>query len=108
MLAKMEQEMQVIKRNLKVAQDMKKSYVDQHRAFKEFQVGKHMYLCIKPKRISLRIGSCANQYSGPLQILQRIGPVAYILALLPTVKFHDVVHISLLMRYVKDVDHVIE
>ena len=39
MLADMEQEMQVTKKNLKVAQDMQQSYANQHEVFKEFQVG---------------------------------------------------------------------
>jgi len=61
--------------------------------FKEFQVGEHVYLHIKPKRGSLRIGSCAKLeplYCGPFEILERIGPVACRLALPPKVKFHDV------------------
>jgi len=36
MLVDIEQEMQVIKKNLKAAQDMQKSHVDQNRLFKEF------------------------------------------------------------------------
>eukprot|EP00253_Pinus_taeda_P003864 PITA_03864 len=106
-----EQEMKVIKKNLKAAQDRQKSYADQHRVFKEFQVGEYVYLCIKPKKSSLRIGSCvklAPRYCGPFEILERIRPVAYRLALPPTVKFHDVFHISLLENYIKDVDHVID
>ena len=72
--------MQVIKKNLKVAQDRQKSYVDQHRVFKEFQVGEHVYLCIKPKKSSLRIGSCAklaSRYCRYFKILERIGLVTY-------------------------------
>ena len=61
MLADMEREMKVIKKNLKVTQDRQKSYVDQHRAFKEFQVGEHVYLRIKPEKSCLRTGSCAKQ-----------------------------------------------
>jgi len=48
------------------------------------------------------IGSHAKlvpQYCGPFEILERIGPVDYILALPPTVKFHDVFHVSLLKKY---------
>eukprot|EP00253_Pinus_taeda_P016147 PITA_16147 len=77
----------------------------------EMQVREHVYLCIKPKKISLRIGSCAKLapwYYGPFNILDRIGPVAYQLALPPTMKVHDVFHISLLKKYIKDVDHVID
>ena len=59
----------------------------------------------------MRIGSCAKlapRYCGPFEILKMIGPVAYKLALPPTVKFHDFFHVSLLKRYVQDVDHVID
>ena len=59
----------------------------------------------------MRIGSCAKlvpSYCGPFEILERVGPMAYGLALFPTVKVHDVFHVSLLKRYVQDVDHVID
>jgi len=70
-----------------------------------------VYLRIKPKRRSLRIGSSAKLepwYCGPFEILERIGQVAYRLALPPTVKVHGIFHVSLLKRYVWDVDHVID
>ena len=69
-----------------------------------------MYFHIKPKKIFLRIGSCAKQaprYYGPFNILERIGLVSYQLALPLTVKAYDVFHVSLLKKYVKYVDHVI-
>ena len=34
--------------------------------------------------------------------------MAYRLSLPPIVKFHDVLHVLFLKRYVKDVDHVID
>jgi hypothetical protein len=48
-----------IRQNLKLAQDRKKSYVDNKRTNKEFKVGYHVYLRVKPKRSSLSIGTCA-------------------------------------------------
>lgn len=45
---------------------------------------------------------------GPFRNIERIRPVAYRLTLPPIVKFHDVFHVSLLKKYVKDVDHVID
>ena len=50
----------------------------------------------------------APRFCGPFNIIERIGPVAYQLVLPPTVKVHDFFHVSLLKKYVKDVDHVIE
>ncbi len=63
------------------------------------------------KNISLRIGSCeklAPWYCGSFEIFKSIGLLAYIFSLPMTTKFHDVFHVSLLKRYVKDVDHVID
>jgi len=74
--------MQVINKNRKETQDMQNIYANEHTAFKEFQVKEHVYLCIKPKKKSLRIGSYAKlapHFCGPLKILERIGPVASIL-----------------------------
>ena len=70
-----------------------------------------MYFHIKLKKSFLQIGSCAKlalRFCGPFRIIERIGPLAYRLALLPTMKAHDVFHVSLLKKYVKYVDHVID
>ena len=70
-----------------------------------------MYLRIKPKKSSLRIGSSAKLtpwYCRPFENIERIRLVAYQLAIPPIVKFHDVFHVSFLKRYIKDVDHVID
>jgi len=77
----------------------------------KFQVGEHVYLCIKPKKSSLRIKSCDKfppRYYRPFEILERIGLIAYILALPLTLNVHNVFHVSFPKRYVKDVNHVID
>jgi len=69
-----------------------------------------VYVKVKPRKISLRLGNCVKlspRYCGPFEILARIGPVAYQLALLATIKVHNVFHVSLLKKYVHDATHVI-
>ena len=70
-----------------------------------------MYLHIKPKKSSLQIGSCAKlapRFCRTFRIVERIGSITYRIALPPKVKSHDVFHVSLLKKYVKYVDHVID
>ena len=46
--------------NLKVAQDKHKSQADLKRIQKEFQVGEHVFIKVRPKKSSLKLGSCAK------------------------------------------------
>ena len=51
----------------------------------------------------------ASHFVGPFEILERIGPVAYRLALPPSLsRIHDVFHISVLRGYVYDESHIID
>ena len=63
-----------------------------------------------PEKNSFKLGSCAKlapKYCGPFDMLSRVGPVAYQLALPPNLKIHDVFHISILKKYVHDTTLVI-
>jgi hypothetical protein len=107
----MEQQVTQIKQNLKVAQNRQKSYANQKRTPREFKMGDHVYLKIKPRRSSLKMGACAKLapwYCGPFEVLDRVGLVSYQLALPPVVKAHNVFHVSLLKKYVHDVNHIID
>jgi hypothetical protein len=56
-----------------------------------------------------RKGKLSPRFIGPLEILERIGTVAYRLALPPNLSgIHDVFHVSMLKKYVPDVTHVLE
>jgi hypothetical protein len=90
-LEEMEQQVIQIKKNLKIAQDRQKSYADRKGAPKEFKIGDHVYLRVRPRKSSLRMGVCAN-----LAPRYRVGHVAYRISLPPTVKAHNVFHVSLL------------
>jgi hypothetical protein len=111
MLKEMEQQVIQIKQNLKTAQDRQKSYADRKRTHREFKTGDHVYLRIRPRKSSLRIGAWAKlapRYCGPFEIIDRVGPVAYRLALPPTVKAQIFFHVSLLKKYVHDSNHIID
>jgi hypothetical protein len=74
-------------------------------------VGDHLFLKVKTNRSSLKLGSCAKleaRFCGPFEILERIGPVAYMLALPTSMNVHNVFHVSLLKKYVPDANHVID
>ena len=110
LLKEMEQEVVKITQNMKAAQDRQKSYVYKHRVNKEFTVGDHVYLGVRENKSSLKLGSCAKlspRYCGSFEVIQRIGPIAYRLALPASTRDHNVFHVSLLKKYVHDPNHVI-
>ena len=71
----------------------------------------NVFLNVKANISSLKLGNCsklAAHYCGPFEILERIGPVAYMLALLASMTVHNVFHVSLLKKYIPDPNHVID
>ena len=70
-----------------------------------------MYINVKPKKISLRLGKYSKLelgYCGPFEILAKVRPVAYQLALVPTIKVYNIFYVSILKKYVHDATHVID
>ena len=54
-------------------------------------------------------GKLAPRYVGPFQILERVGPVAYRVALPPNMEqVHNVFHVSMLRGYLQDLSHIID
>jgi hypothetical protein len=110
-LKEMEDQMIKIKHNLKAAQDRKKNYADKNRTHRNFKVGDHVFLKVKANRSSLKLGSCAKlatRFFGPFEILERIGPDSYMLALPASMTIHNVFHVSLLKKYILYANHVID
>jgi hypothetical protein len=74
-------------------------------------VGDHVFLKVKAKRSSLKLGNCskpAARYCGSFEILERIGLVAYMLVLPASMCIHNVFHVPFLKKYVPDANHVID
>ena len=77
---------------------------------REFSVGDHVYLRVRTKKSSLKLGICAKLspiYCGPFEVLERIGPIAYRLAFLVSTRAHNFCHFSLLKKCVHYPNHVI-
>ena len=94
-----EEKVRVIQQRFKVASDRQKSYADLKRKDVKYEVGDMVFLKVSPWRKILRFGKKGNpspRFIGPYEILERIGPVAYRLAL-PSelVKLHNVFHVSI-------------
>jgi hypothetical protein len=47
-----------IRQNLKASHDMHKSYVNKNKNLKDFKVDEHVFLKVKEKRSSIRLGCC--------------------------------------------------
>ncbi|KAL4021044.1 hypothetical protein IC575_019833 [Cucumis melo] len=88
-----------------------KSYADVRRKDLEFDVGDMVFLKVAPIKgvlIFKKKGKLSPRFVGPFEILERIGPVAYRLALPPSFStVHDVFHVSMLRKYVIDPTHVV-
>ncbi|KAK6145306.1 hypothetical protein DH2020_022126 [Rehmannia glutinosa] len=103
------EKVKIVKSRLKVAQDRQKSYIDQHRREIEYEVGEKVFIRVSPWKGILRFGKTGKlspRYIGPYEILEKVGPLAYRLALPPELsQIHNVFHVSMLRRYRSDPSH---
>ncbi|KAA3462060.1 DNA/RNA polymerases superfamily protein [Gossypium australe] len=89
----------------------KKSYTDLKRKNIKFPVGEKVFLKVSPwKRVLQfgRKGKLSPRFIGPYEVLERIGSVAYHLALASKLdKIHKVFHVSMLQRYRSGLSHIL-
>jgi hypothetical protein len=101
-LLEAEENIKMVRENLKIAQSRQRSYADTRRRDLSFEVGDFVYLKVSPIRGVRRFGvkgKLAPQYIGPYQILARRGEVAYQLSLPENLSVvHDVFHVSQLKK----------
>ncbi|XP_052204025.1 uncharacterized protein LOC127809302 [Diospyros lotus] len=97
---------------MKAAQDRQKSYANKRRRDLEFSVGDHVWLRVMPMKGVRQFGvsgKLSPRYIGPFEILERVGTLAYRLALPPQLSgVHNVFHVSMLRKYVPDPQHIID
>ena len=102
----------LIQQRLLTAQSRQKSYADVRRRPLEFEVGGHVSLKVIPKRGVVRFGKrgkLSPRFIGPFEILERVGTVAYRLALPPSMTgVQEVFHVSMLRKYTPDPAHVLD
>lgn len=99
------------RQNLKSTRDWKKCFVDLKRIHKELQIKDHVYVKVKQRKSSFKLENCAKlalRFCGPLEVLAKVGLVAYQLALPSNLKIHNVFHVFILKKYVKDISHAID
>ncbi|XP_031254195.1 uncharacterized protein LOC116112158 [Pistacia vera] len=111
MTQKMIEDIKLIRSRMKQAQDRQKSYADLKRKDVEFKAGEKVFLKVSPYKWVMRFGSkgkLAPRYIGLVEVLQRVGKVAYRLALPPSMdRVHNVFHFSMLQKYVSDPSHIL-
>ena len=87
-------QVRLIQERIQVAQDRQKTYADQKHREIGFKEGDKVLLKVSPMKGVMRFGKngkLSPKYIGPYEILQRIGKVAYKLALpMELSKVHNV------------------
>jgi hypothetical protein len=87
---------------MNAAQSRQKSYADNQMRPLEFEVGDRVFLKVSPMRGVMRFrkkGKLCPRFVGPFEITQRVGRLAYKIALPPNlVETQDVFHMSMLRK----------
>ncbi|XP_075079677.1 uncharacterized protein LOC107760418 [Nicotiana tabacum] len=103
---------QLIRQRFLTAQSRQKSYVDKRRRDLVFTIGDKVFLRVSPMKGVMRFGKrdkLSPRFIGPYEILDRVGAVAYRLALPPELSFiHPVFHASMLRKCISDSSQVLE
>src|SRR3954462_15811908 len=97
MINEAEEQVRIVRDQLKAAQSRQKSYYDRHHRQESYNVGEKAYFRVTPLKGTQRFGikgKLAPRYIGPFRILAKHGQVAYQLELPPHLsRVHDVFHV---------------
>ena len=106
-----EEKVKMIRERLKVANDRHKSYADMKRKYIRYEIGEKVFLKVSPWKKVMRLGKkgkLSPRFISPYEVIKKVGPMAYRLALPPDLeKICNVFHVSMLRRYRSDPSHVV-
>ncbi|XP_070034493.1 uncharacterized protein [Nicotiana tomentosiformis] len=106
------EKVKLIQDRLHTTQSRQKIYTDQKDCDVVFMVGEQLLLWVSAMKGVMKFGKNGKfgpRYITPFKILERIGEVAYKLALpLSLVVVHPVFHVSVLLKYHGDPSHVLD
>ena len=98
-----EEKVKILRERLKVTIDRQKSYADMKRIDIRYEIGGKVFLKVSPWKKVVRFrkkGMLSPRFIGPYEVIEKVGPMAYCLALpLELEKIHNVFHVSMLRRY---------
>jgi hypothetical protein len=102
----------LMQKRLIEAQNRQKGYADHRSRDMEFVVGDKLFLKVAPMKGVTHFGKQVKlnpHYIVPYEILERVGSLAYLVALPPHLSgIHNVFHMSALRKYVINSSHVLE
>ena len=105
------EKVKMIRERLKVATDRQKSYAHMKRKDIRYEIGDKVFLKVSPwKKVMIfeKRGKLSPRFISPYEVIEKVGSVAYHLALPPDLeKIHNVFHVSMLRRYRLDPSHVV-
>ncbi|XP_074377990.1 uncharacterized protein LOC141719510 [Apium graveolens] len=101
-----------VKESLKEARSRQKSYADQHRKFRGFELGDREFLKVSPyrgvKHFGMK-GKLSPRYGAPFDVMEKVGEVSYRVALPPQLSHvHNMLHVSVLRGYKYYPLHVVQ
>ena len=98
-----------IREHMLAAQSRQKSYADVRRRDLEFGKVDEVLLRVSPTKGVVRFGTkgkLSPRFIGPFMIKERVGKLAYQLEFPESMRgVHDVFHVSMLMKYLRDPEH---
>ena len=105
------EKVKMIREILKVATDRQKSYAVMKRKDVRYEIGEKVFLKVSPWKKVMRFGrkgKLSLRFIGPYEVIEKVGPVAYRLALPPELEnIHNVFHVSMFRRYRSNPSHVV-